>query len=364
MKVPFVDLRVQYEAIKPAIDAAIKSILDNTSFVGGKPVSDFETAFAQYAETEFAVGCANGTDALEIALEALGIGPGDEVLVPAYTWVSTANAVARLGGKPVFVDVHTDLYTMDVTSIQSKITSNTKAIMPVHFYGLAADMPAIMAIAKEYDLKVVEDCAQSHGATIDSKKVGTWGDIGTFSFYPGKNLGAYGDAGAMVTNDESLATKMRIIARQGQVKKHDHVQVGRNSRLDTMQASILSVKLPHLQSWIEGRNQAARWYSEMLHELPLKLPVTPSDYGHVFHLYVIQTDERDALKAFLAEKGIGTQIHYPKPLTQIGIFEIKGDYPVSEAMADRILSLPMYPELTHEQVAYVVSAVKEFFTKK
>ena len=361
MKVPFVDLAVQYEAIKEEVDHAIHGILQNTSFVGGAPVSNFETDFARYAERDFAIGCANGTDALEIALEAIGIGPEDEVLVPAYTWVSTANAVARLGGKPVFVDVHPDLYTIDPDKVEEKITGRTKAIMPVHFYGLPADMPKIMEIARANGLKVVEDCAQSHEATINGKKVGTWGDIGTFSFYPGKNLGAYGDAGAMVTNNEALAHQMRVIASQGQIKKHHHVQVGRNSRLDTMQAAILSVKLPHLQNWIQGRNQAAVWYTEMLADLPLKLPVTPKGYGHVFHLYVIQTEQRDELKSYLAERGIGTQIHYPKPQTQIGIFEVEGDFPVSEAMSGKILSLPMYPELTHEQVSYVVDAIRSYF---
>ena len=360
MKVPFVDLAVQYEAIKEEIDAAIAGIINNTSFVGGAPVADFEKAFAAYAERDFAIGCANGTDALEIALEALGIGPGDEVLVPAYTWVSSANAVARLGARPVFVDVDPDLYTIDTSQIRSKITENTKVILPVHFYGLPANMPEIMAIAEEHGFKVVEDCAQSHGARIAGRKVGTWGDIGTYSFYPGKNLGAYGDAGAMVTNDPALAEQMRIIARQGQVKKHDHVMVGRNSRLDTMQAAILAAKLPHLEDYIVGRNQAASWYNELLRDLPLKLPVTPKDYGHVFHLYVIQTEARDALKSFLSERQIGTQIHYPKPLTQIGIFDVEGDFSVSEAMSERILSLPMYPELTFEQVKYVADALKEF----
>lgn len=356
-------MAVQYESIKTEIDAAIASIIENTSFVGGAPVTDFERDFASYTEREFVVGCANGTDALEIALEALEIGLGDEVLVPAYTWVSTANAVARLGGKPVFVDVHPDLYTMDVRTIEEKITPRTKAIMPVHFYGLAADMPAIMNIAKAHDLKVVEDCAQAHGARIGDQKVGTWGDIGTFSFYPGKNLGAYGDGGAMVTSNPELAERMRMIAKQGQVKKHDHVMVGRNSRLDTLQAAILNAKLPYLESWITGRNQAAGWYCEMLKDLPLKLPVTPTGYQHVFHLFVIQTDHRNALKAHLAERNIGTQIHYPKPLTEIGIFEVSGEYPVAAAMANRILSLPMYPELTFEQVSYVVEAIKDFFEK-
>lgn len=361
MKVPFVDLQAQYQSIKPEIDDAIADILNNAIFVNGAPLTSFEENFAKYMGVAHCVGCANGTDAIEIALETLGIGSGDEVLVPAYTWVSTASAVSRVGAKPIFVDVHPDFYTMDATKIEAKITPNTKAIIPVHFYGLPADMSAILKIAKQYKLKVIEDCAQAHNATINGKKVGSLGDIATFSFYPGKNLGAYGDGGAVVTNSKALDEKARIIARLGQQGKHNHIIVGRNSRLDSMQAAILNVKLKHLTNWTAKRQLVADWYLELLKELPIKLPSKPEGFGHVYHLFVIQTDRRDELKEYLHAKGINTQIHYPKPLNQIGVFKDQGDFPVSDAMAGKLLSLPMYAELNRVQVEYVALAIRKFF---
>jgi len=341
MNIPFVDLQIQYQSIKQEIDEAIESILTHAIFVNGEPLASFEKNFAEYMGVEHCIGCGNGTDAIEIALEALGVGLGDEVLVPAYTWVSTASAVSRVGAKPIFVDVHPDFYTIDVSTIEEKISKNTKAIIPVHFYGLPADMDSILAIAKQHNLKVIEDCAQAHNATINGEKVGSLGDMATYSFYPGKNLGAYGDGGAVVTNSNELDKKARII----------------------MQAAILNVKLNHLTKWTKKRQLVADWYLDLLEELPVQLPASPSGYKHVYHLFVIQTNRRDELKAFLESKGIQTQIHYPKPLHQVGIFDKQGAFDVAEAMSGKILSLPMYAELNRVQVEYVVKAVKEFFAR-
>ncbi len=364
MEIPFVDLKAQYQSIKPDIDHAIQQVLNHTAFVGGEWLAAFEKNFAAFVQVPFCVSCANGTDAIEIALEALGIGANDEVLVPAYTWVSTASAVSRVGATPVLVDVHPQYYTLDEQQIESKITAKTKAIIPVHFYGLPANMPAIMAIAKAHNLRVIEDCAQAHGATINGQPVGSFGDMATFSFYPGKNLGAYGDGGAVCTSDATYAEKARTIARLGQQGKHNHVAIGRNSRLDTLQAAILDVKLRHLPTWTAQRQQVAQAYEQGLVSLPVQLPGKPTGFEHVYHLYVIQTPERDALQDFLKEQGVQTQIHYPKPLHALGIFKQVSEYPVADAMAPKLLSLPMYAELTNAQIAYIVQAICTFFSRQ
>lgn len=361
MNVPFVDLKAQYNSIKSEIDEAISNVLNNASFIGGENLDSFESNFAAYMGVSHCVGCANGTDAIEIALEALGIGEGDEVLVPVYTWISTASAVSRVGAKPIFVDVHPDFYTIDDSKIEEKISNRTKAIIPVHFYGLPSDMKSILAIAKQYNLSVIEDCAQAHNATIDDQKVGSFGDIATYSFYPGKNLGAYGDGGAVTTNSKDLNAKIRMIARLGQQGKHNHIMAGRNSRLDSMQAAILNVKLTHLTDWTAKRQLIADWYMEVLKDIPIKLPTKPAWVGHVYHLFVIQTDRRDELKSYLESRGIQTQIHYPKPLHQVGVFEAQGNFPLAEAMAGKLLSLPMYAELNKVQVEYVGLMIKNFF---
>ncbi len=363
MEIAFVDLKAQYKSIKNKIDQAIAEVLNNTSFIGGEKVKEFEANFAEYIGVNHAIGCANGTDAIEIALEALGVGRGDEVIIPAYTWVSTASAVSRVGAEPVFVDVHEDYYTLDAGLIEQSITSKTKAIIPVHFYGLPVDMRAITKIAKEHNLLVSEDCAQAHGAMIGKQLVGTFGDLATFSFYPGKNLGAYGDGGIILTNDEKLAHKCRIISGLGQDGKHNHVMAGRNSRLDTLQAVILSVKLPMLEEWTARRRWVARQYNQKLDELKIKVQRIPTDYKHVYHLYVIQVDRRDELKNYLAENGVQTQIHYPRPVNQFDFFKNRGVQKVADAMSDRLLSLPMYAEMTEEQINYIVKLIKKFSYK-
>jgi dTDP-4-amino-4,6-dideoxygalactose transaminase len=363
MEIVFVDLKAQYKSIQNKIDEAIAEVINNTSFIGGGKVKEFETKFAEYIGVDHAVGCANGTDAIEIALEALGVGKGDEVLVPAYTWVSTASAVSRVGAEPVFVDIHEDYYTMDVDLIEEAITAKTKAIIPVHFYGLPADMIAINKIAKKHKLFVIEDCAQAHGAMIGKQAVGTFGDIATFSFYPGKNLGAYGDGGAILTNDEALAHKCMVISGLGQDGKHNHVIAGRNSRLDTLQAAVLSVKLPLLEEWTARRRWVARQYNMKLNNSKVKVQRIPNDFKHVYHLYVIQVDKRDELKSFLEKNGVQTQIHYPKPLNQYDLFKNHCAKKVSDAMADKLLSLPMYAEMTQKQIDYIVKLIQKFSYK-
>jgi dTDP-4-amino-4,6-dideoxygalactose transaminase len=366
MNVPFVDLKAQYNSIKKEIDTAIQQVLDSATFIGGEWVETFEKAFADYIGRHFCISCGNGTDAIEVALKALCIGQGDEVIVPAYTWISTAEAVSNVGATPVFVDVEDDYYCINPQLIEDKITPRTKAIIPVHFYGQAANMPAIMQIARKYQLRVIEDCAQAHGASIQGKKAGTWGDIACFSFYPGKNLGAFGDAGAILVDDEALAQTLRRICNHGQLTKHEHIIEGRNSRLDSIQAAVLAVKLKYLEAWTEQRIANARLYTQLLQEqlgesiLP---PKVRDNTRHVFHLYVIQTQQRDLLRKYLDKHFIQTAIHYPRALPFLECYAYMGhcpeDFPKSYAMQKRILSLPMYAELTGEQIYYVVNCMKD-----
>ena len=363
MEIAFVDLKAQYKSIKNKIDTAIAEVIANTSFIGGNKVKEFEEIFAEFIGVNHAIGCANGTDAIEIALEALGVGPGDEVIIPAYTWVSTASAVIRVGAEPVFVDVHEEYYTMDVDLIEEAISPKTKAIISVHFYGLPADMISLNKIAKKHKLFVIEDCAQAHGAMIGKQMVGTFGDIATFSFFPGKNLGAYGDGGAILTNDKTLANKCKLISGLGQDGNHNHIIAGRNSRLDSIQAAILSVKLPMLEEWTARRRWVARQYNLKLDDTKVQIQRIPNNFKHVYHLYVIQVDRRDELKMFLEENGVQTQIHYPKPLNQFELFKNKGAKKISDAMSRRLLSLPMYPEMTLQQIDYIVKLIKKFSYK-
>lgn len=364
MRVPFVDLYAQYESIRSQIDRAIADSIRNTSFIGGQPVREFESAFAEYLGLNHVVGCANGTDSLEILMQAMGIGSGDEVIVPAHSWISTSESVSAVGARPVFVDTESDNFTIDVSKIEAAITSRTKAIIPVHLFGHPADMHVIMQLADKHGLKVIEDCAQAHGAMIEGKMVGTFGDAASFSFYPGKNLGAYGDAGAMATNDDALAEKARMIANHGQITKHHHRIEGRNSRLDGLQAAILLAKLPFLNQWTEQRIQHAATYHTMLQNSGLDLPATKPAYKHVFHLYVIQSEKRDALKSFLAEQGVETAIHYPTALPFLNCYQNRNpstdQFPVAHAHQSRILSIPMFAELTEQQLQHVANAVNKF----
>ena len=342
------------------MDKAISSIISNTSFIGGPAADAFEKSYSEFMGMKHTIACANGTDSLEILLVAMGIQPGDEVIVPAISWISTAEAVTTAGGVPVFVDVDED-FLIDISKIEERITSRTKAIIPVHLYGNPVDMNALMAIANKHGLLVLEDCAQSHAATIHGQKAGTFGHAASFSFYPGKNLGAYGDAGGMVTNHDEIAKIARAIANHGQEGKHNHTREGRNSRMDGIQAAVLNTKLPHLETWTEGRRKNAQLYHSILNENVVK-PIEREGFRHVFHLYVIQHEDREGLMAKLKEAQIDTAVHYPVPLPLMPCYtsrfhHTEADYPVAARLAKRILSLPMYSEMTHYQIAYVAAHV-------
>jgi len=359
--VPFVDLKAQYLSISDEIDKAIFSVINEGAFIGGSYVSKFEKEFGEYLEQPFVIGCGNGTDSLEIIMKALGIGQGDEVIVPALSWFSTSEAVSAVGATPVFVDVDERYFTIDPALIGMKLTKKTKAIIPVHLYGQAADMKSIMSIASTHGLKVIEDCAQSHGAEFGGKKTGTWGHASSFSFYPGKNLGAYGDAGCIVTNDEELAKVCRMIANHGQLVKHNHVIEGRNSRLDGLQAAILSVKLKYLENWTSGRINNAEYYSELLNKTIVGIPAVRPGSRHVFHLYVVRVKDREWLMNSLKEKGVQTFVHYPTALPLLKAYSTRNysedDFPVASMLTKEILSIPMYHELDKEAMNYVAKSL-------
>lgn len=366
MKIPFVDLKAQYLSLKDELDAAVMQVVSETAFIGGRYAAAFEESFASYLGVGNCIGVANGTDAIEIALMAVGIEPDDEVIVPANTFFATAEAVANIGARPVFVDIDPLTYNIDPARIEEKITAKTRAIIPVHLYGLPAEMDAVMAIAHKHNLKVVEDCAQAHGATYKGQKVGSFGDAATFSFYPSKNLGAFGDSGAVVTNDADTAALARLIANHGQAEKNRHTIVGRNSRMDGIQGAVLSVKLRHLDDWLEARRSHADAYRKLLADSGLVLPAETQDSRHTYHLFVIQTHDRDAVQLRLADAGIETGVHYPTALPFMEAFADLGhapeDFPVAHSQMDKLLSLPMYAELTGEMIEYVCTNLKNATT--
>ena len=358
MKIPLVDLKAQYAGIKQEIDVAVHQVLDETDFIGGKAVAEFEKSFAAYCGTRSAVGLANGTDALQLTLLALGVGHGDEVITAVNTFIATSESISAAGARPVFVDNDPHTYTIDAAKIEEKITPRTKAIIPVHLYGQPAAMTAINEIASRHKLAVIEDAAQAHGASFDGKTVGTLGRLASFSFYPGKNLGAYGDAGAIATNDEELANKVRMLANHGRTKKYEHEIEGYNSRLDTLQAAVLSVKLRHLRKWTEQRQHNAATYSRLLAgAASIVTPVVHPGATHVYHLYVVRVQQRETVQQVLKEAGIATGIHYPIPLHLQPAYKYlgipAGSFPIAERFAGEILSLPMYPELTSDQIAFI-----------
>lgn len=365
MKIPFVDLYAQYLSIKQEIDTAIAGVITDSAFIRGERVERFEREFAQALGVKRCVSCANGTDALYIAMKALGVKPGDEVLTTAHSWISTSETITQAGGRVVFCDTEPETFTIDPRVIESKITSRTVGILPVHLYGQPADMDAIMAIAQRHNLWVIEDCAQAHLAEYRGKKVGTFGHAATFSFYPGKNLGAMGDAGCIVTNDDNLADWCELYARHG--GKGVHVIEGINSRMDGLQAAVLLAKLPHLEEWTAARRQvAARYDTALAHVGDVKTPAVAEGRTHVYHLYVIRTSRRDALRSYLTEKGIATALNYPKALPFYPAYSYLGhrpeDFPVAYAHQNTILSIPIYPEIPPEQLAYVCDVVREFFS--
>jgi dTDP-4-amino-4,6-dideoxygalactose transaminase len=361
--IPFVDLKAQYNSIKAEIDTAINDVISQTAFIGGKYAAKFEKEFADFLGLKHCVACANGTDSLEILLQAMGVGVGDEVIVPAISWISTSEVVSSLGATPIFVDVHPEYYTIDIDKIEEKITSNTKVIIPVHLYGQPVDMPKLMLLAKKHNLKVMEDCAQAHGAEINGQMVGTFGDCASFSFYPGKNLGAYGDAGGMATNNDEIARVARMIANHGQEGKHNHIMEGRNSRLDGIQAAVLSVKLNYLKGWTDARIAHSKQYDALLEGAALTRPKVIENGKHVFHLYVICSDDRDALMAKLKENNVGVAIHYPAALPFLDCYKhmnfTAADFPVAHELTDKILSLPMYAELGEAQIEQVVQIINQ-----
>ena len=367
-QIPFVDLYAQYLTIKDEIDFVISDVIQQSSFVRGPYVEKFEKMFADMMERKYCVSCANGTDSLYIAMNALGVKPGDEVIAPAHSWISTTETITQAGAKVVFCDTDLDTFNIDPQSIEDKITPNSVGIIPVHLFGQAADMDAIMAIAKKHNLWVLEDCAQAHLARYKGRLVGTFGDVASFSFYPGKNLGAMGDAGAVVTNDQSLADKMIMFARHGGMRKGDHKIEGINSRLDGLQAAILSVKLPHLLRWTQLRQERATRYSNLLLNYDgIKPPIAFEGREHVWHLYVIKCRTRDALHDFLVKNGVQTVINYPVALPFLPAYSRlnhkHSDFPNAFKNQSEILSLPLYPELSNSQMDKVTDLIGEYSEK-
>lgn len=373
MHVPLLDLKEQNDSLRPQIEAALGRVLDSNGFILGGEVAALEDELAGYCGSKHAIGCASGSDAILLALMALDVGPGDEVITTPYSFFATVSSITRLGAKPVFVDIEPGTYNLDPTLIEEKISSKTKAIEPVHLYGQAADMSVINDIAGRHKLTVVEDAAQAIGAEEDGVRVGSLGHIGCFSFYPSKNLGGMGDGGFLTTNDDDLASKLRALRVHGSEERYYHKYVGLNSRLDGFQGAILRVKLPHLDDWTERRRANAQTYNRLFHEAGLEslitLPVERSGAKHIYNQYVISIPERrDELRAFLTDRGIGTDIYYPVPLHLQECFAYLGhslgDLPVAEKAARETLALPIFPELKGNQLEYVVASVAEFFEAK
>lgn len=362
--IPFVDLNAQRNTIKAELAAAMEDVFATSSYIRGPALPKFEENFARLTGAKYVFGVGSGTDALHLAVRALGIGPGDEVVTVANTWISTAFAASYVGAKVVFVDVDPNTYQMDPNRLEEAITQNTKAVIPVHLYGHPAPMDEIMAICRPRGIKVIEDVAQAPLAEVSGRQIGTIGDIGCYSFYPSKNLGCYGDGGAVVCNDASLAEILKRLANYGQSEPFHHELVGYNSRLDTLQAAILDAKMPHLAKWTEARRTVSAWYAERLAGLPIKCPAEAENAKCVYHLYVVQIDRRDECIAYLRDHGVMAQIHYPNPIhlqpCYADLGYRPGDFPVIEAASKRILSLPMYPELTQDQVGVVADTLSAF----
>ncbi|HSE30660.1 MAG TPA: DegT/DnrJ/EryC1/StrS family aminotransferase [Pyrinomonadaceae bacterium] len=359
--IPLVGLFDQYQTIKPEIDSAIQNIITNSAFIGGQEVRSFEQEFAAFCEASACVGVGNGTDALYLAMRAFGIGPGDEVITVAHTFIATSEAISMTGAKAVFVDITNDSMLMDPTQIEAAITDQTKAIVPVHLYGQPCDMDAIMEIARRRNLKVIEDAAQAHGAKWHGRRVGSIAHAACFSFYPGKNLGAFGDAGAVVSNDEGFIEYVRMLANHGRLEKYTHRMEGVNSRLDGIQAAVLRVKLRHLDDWNQKRREHADFYLESLVNSEIRPQFVNPNATPVWHLFVVRTPDRESLQQRLKGSGIATGIHYPVPLHLQPAYEHRqiplGTLPVTERVSSEVLSLPMYPELTAAQLERVLDAL-------
>jgi dTDP-4-amino-4,6-dideoxygalactose transaminase len=365
MKVPFIDLEAQYQSIKDSVAVTIQEVLESCSFAGGPFVEHFENDFAAFCRCEYAIGVGSGTEALWLALLGQGIGPGDEVITVPNTFIATAEAISFCGAKPVFIDIDEQTYTMEPNQIEPAITPRTKAIIPVHLFGHMAEMDPIMDIARRNDLYVIEDACQAHGAQYKGRLAGSIGDVGCFSFYPSKNLGAFGEAGAIVTNDGQLNEKIKMLRDHGQYKKYHHTIIGWNARMDGLQGAILRVKLEYLRGWNERRRRNAQFYGELLRDIDgIILPKEVDHVKHVYHIYAICIENRDDLIGTLREKNIYCGIHYPLPLHLQGAYHSfgmqAGSLPVAEKCAEKLVSLPMFPELTERQIQYVAQKIKDF----
>lgn len=368
MKIPMLDLSEQYQTLREEIIKQLDEVMSSSRFILGDNVKKLENDVAKYTNTKYGIGVANGTDALHISLQACGIGYGDEVITTAFTFFATAGSIARIGAKPIFVDIDPITFNIDPTKIEAAITSKTKAIIPVHLYGQAANMDPIIALAKKYNLYIIEDAAQAIGATYKGRKVGELGDTCCFSFFPTKNLGAYGDGGMIVTSNDELADKMKVIRVHGSKPKYYHHVLGYNSRLDEMQAAIVNVKLPHLDEWSKLRREKASVYTELINKELKDIVTTPVEIDncyHVYHQYTLRVPKRDELQKYLQEEGISTMVYYPLPLHLQPVFSDlgyqSGDLPETEKAAQEAISLPMFPELKREQQEYVVSKLKAFY---
>jgi dTDP-4-amino-4,6-dideoxygalactose transaminase len=366
MRVPFLDLKAHNRSVRTEIQAALEPVLEEGQFILGPAVEAFEAHFAAYLGVRYCVGVNNGTSALHMALLACGVGPGDEVITTPATWISTSWAISYVQAVPVFVDVDPVTYTLDPERAERAITPRTRAILPVHLYGQAADLAPLGRLADKHGLALIEDAAQAHGALYRGLRVGAWGRAGCFSFYPGKNLGAFGEAGCVVTDDAEVAQRVRCLRDHAQQGRHHHVAVGYNTRMEGVQAAVLDAKLPHLDAWNAARVRHSRRYRQLLADVPgLALPRAPRPEGHVWHLFVVRAPEgkRDELRASLAERGIAAAVHYPTPVpfqpayAHLGCR--RGDFPVAEDLMSRCLSLPLFPELTEEQIDYVADALTE-----
>lgn len=368
MEVPFLDLKAQYNSIKDEVNSSIQQVLDKTAFAGGPFVQQFEESFATYCQTKHAIGVSNGTSALWLALAGLEVGAGDEVITVANTFIATAEAISFAGATPVFVDIDESTHTMDPEAIEAAITPKTKAIIPVHLFGQMADLNPIMKIARKHNLFVIEDAAQAHGATYQGHRAGSIADVGCFSFYPGKNLGAYGEAGGVVTNNAEVAARIRMIRDHGQSKKYFHKVIGWNARMDGIQGAVLSVKLKYIDQWNELRRQHAHEYDNLLASVPGVLTPKVAPYGtHVYHIYALRMANREEVMSRLRQNGVACGIHYPLPLHQQEAYEYlnykQGDFPISEKCCAEYISLPMFAELTPTQILHVAETLKQVVTE-
>lgn len=367
MNVPFNDLKIQYDALKGEFHQAMERVLESQGYILGPEVEAFEKSFAEYCGARYAVGVNSGTTALQLALLAMGVKPGDEVITVAQTFIATAEAISWCGATPVFIDVDEKSYTINPEQIEKVITPKTKGIIPVHLYGHPADMKAVCAIAKKHKLFVLEDAAQAHGARFQDKTVGTFGEASSFSFYPGKNLGAFGEGGAVVTNDERIALEVKKLRNHGGTLRYTHERLGFNGRMEALQGAVLSVKLPHLNQWNESRRRNAKLYHELLEGLAIQRPLEAEGCRSVYNGYVIRSKERDKLQKFLTDAGIQTMIYYPVKIHLLDFYKHlgyrEGSLPVTETLCTEVLALPVYPDLREEQVRYVAGKVREFFVK-